>query len=164
MSIVYIETSVVSHAASRQSPDPQIAVLQAQARLWWERERPKYDLVASQLVLNEAMRGDPSAASARMALLAGIPLVPVTDEASELAEALIGESLPEKAAADALHIATAAVAGVQYLLTQNCRHIANAHTLPWVYSMLAERGYDGLLICTPLEFLGEFFDATESDS
>ena len=62
--------------------------------------------------------------------------------------------MPQKAAADALHVAAAAVAGVKYLLTQNCRHIANAHVLPGVYQLLEDYGYDQLLICTPAEFLG----------
>jgi hypothetical protein len=62
--------------------------------------------------------------------------------------------MPSKAAADSVHVAAAAVDGVQYLLTQNCRHIANAHTLPSVYAILANEGYGGMLICTPAEFLG----------
>ena len=47
-----------------------------------------------------------------------------------------------------------AVAGVKYLLRQNCRHIANAHVLPQVYKMLQAEGFGQLLICTPAEFLG----------
>jgi len=62
--------------------------------------------------------------------------------------------MPKKAAADALHVAAAAVGGVQYLLTLNCKHIANAHELPRVYHLLDERGFGQLLICTPAEFLG----------
>lgn len=62
--------------------------------------------------------------------------------------------MPAKAAADALHVAAAAVAGVQYLLTLNCRHIANAHELPRVYRLLDDHGFGQLLICTPAEFLG----------
>ena len=62
--------------------------------------------------------------------------------------------MPQKAAADALHVATAAMGGVEYLLTLNCKHIANAHELPRIYSMLDKRGFGQLLICTPAEFLG----------
>lgn len=73
--------------------------------------------------------------------------------------------MPAKAAADALHVAAAAVARVQYLLTLNCKHIANAHELPRVYRLLDNQGYGQLLICTPAEFLGgDNDDDKESDS
>lgn len=159
MATVYIETSIVSHATSRPSSDPNIAALQVQARDWWRIERPKFDLVTSQLVINEASAGDPEAASDRLDLLDGIPLVPITDEVRKIADALVSPSLmPQQAAADALHVATAAYAGVEYLLTQNCWHIANAKILPRVYEMLANLGFGGLLICTPAEFLGDLYD------
>ena len=165
MATVYIETSIVSHATARPSSDPNIATLQVQARDWWRIERPKFDLVTSQLVINEASAGDPDAAGDRLKLLAGVPLIPIADEVRQIAGALVSPSLmPAKAAADALHVAAAAFAGVEYLLTQNCRHIANAHTLPMVYAILADRGYGGLLICTPAEFLGELYDDKESNS
>lgn len=159
MASVYIETSIVSHAASRQSSDPLIATLQNQAREWWSRERPKFELVTSQLVINEASAGDPTAANERLMLLRDIELVPITGDVKQIAAALLSNSMiPPKAAADALHVAAAAFAGVEYLLTQNCRHIANAHILPQVYATLKLLGYDGLLICTPAEFLGGIDD------
>jgi hypothetical protein len=128
-------------------------------------ERPKFDLVTSQLAIDEASAGDPGAAADRLKLLADLPLVPITDEVRQIAAALVSASLmPAKAAADALHVAAAAFAGVEYLLTQNCRHIANAHTLPAVYSVLSVQGYGGLLICTPAEFFGDLDDDEESDS
>jgi hypothetical protein len=165
MATVYVETSIVSHATARQSSDVNIATLQTQARDWWRVERPRFALVTSQLVINEASSGDPTAAADRLKLLAGIPLVSITDEVRQIANALVSASLmPEKAAADALHVAAAAFAGVEYLLTQNCRHIANAHTLPGVYAILADRGCGGLLICTPAEFLGELYDDKEPNS
>jgi hypothetical protein len=165
MPTVYIETSIVSHATARPSSDPNIAALQVQARDWWRIERPRFDLVTSQLVIDEASAGDPEAVAERLKVLAGVPLVAITDEARRLAGALISPSMiPLKAGADALHVAAAAVARIEYLLTQNCRHIANANTLPRVYTVLAQRGYGGLLICTPAEFLGDIYDDKESNS
>lgn len=155
MDIVYIETSVVSHATAWPSSDIQIAALQHQARTWWSMERPKFELVTSQLVIDEASAGDPAAAAERLKLLDGLPTVPIDDDARKLARAIVSASImPPEAAADALHVAAAAVAGVQYLLTLNCRHIANAHELPRVYRLLDEHGFGQLLICTPVEFLG----------
>ena len=166
MDTVYIETSIVSHATARPSSDIQIAAIQQQARDWWAIERPKFELVTSQLVIDEASAGDRSAASDRMKLLDGIPTVPIDDDVRSLARAIVSASImPAKAAADALHVAAAAVAGVQYLLTLNCKHIANAHELPRVYRLLDDHGLGPLLICTPSEFLGGVNDDDkESDS
>ncbi len=164
METVYLETSVVSHATARPSGDPAVFVLQRQAREWWARVRPRYFVVTSQLVLDEAALGDPSAAAERGKLLADLPLVPIDRKVEAVAEALIARSLiPEKARLDALHVAAAAVGSVQFLLTQNCRHIANAHVLPRVYRALDDLGYPGLLIYTPAEFLGGLDDDSESD-
>ena len=81
------------------------------------------------------------------------------------ADEIVGRSLiPKSARLDALHVATAALAGVQYLLTQNCRHIANAHVLPQMYRLLDDFGLAGVLICTPVEFLGGTADDDESDT
>src|SRR5258708_2397387 len=111
MASVYIETSVVSHATARPSSDVNLVTLQMQARDWWRIERPKFDLVTSQLVINEASAGDPGAAADRIKLLAGVPLVPIADEVRKIAETLMHASLmPAKAAADALHVAAAAFA------------------------------------------------------
>jgi hypothetical protein len=155
MDIVYIETSIVSHATAWPSSDIEIAALQHQARNWWSIERPNFQLVTSQLVIDEASAGDPVAAAERLKLLAGLPTVPVNDDVRNLARAIVAASImPPKAAADELHIAAAAVAGVQYLLTLNCRHIANAHELPRIYRLLDDHGFGQRLICTPAEFLG----------
>jgi predicted nucleic acid-binding protein len=155
MDTVYIETSIVSHASAWPSSDVQIAAIQHQARQWWSLERPKFELVTSQLVIDEASMGDPSAAADRLKLLDGLPTVPIDNEVRNLARDILSASImPQKAAADALHVAAAAVAGIQYLLTLNCKHIANAHELPRIYRLLDERGFGQLLICTPAEFLG----------
>lgn len=155
MDIVYIETSIVSHATARPSADPATAVLQDQAKRWMDEQAIKYRLVTSQIVLIEAARGNPDAARRRLAMLAGIPILDENPDADTVAGAIISRSLmPESARLDALHVANAALAGVQYLLTQNCRHIANAHELPRVYRLLDDFGLSGLLIATPIEFLG----------
>ena len=154
MPSVYIETSIVSHATARASNDPAVRVLQTQARLWWDTQRGVFDLYTSQTVLDEAALGDATAAADRLRLLHDLDLVPVNDEVRRIAGELLARSLmPQKAAVDALHVAAAAVAGVDYLLTQNCRHIANAYVMPRVYAMLEELGVSRPLICTPVEFL-----------
>ena len=155
MDSVYIETSIVSHASAWPSSDAATAVLQNQAKRWMDEQAANYELVTSQVVLAEAARGDPDAAARRLTLLADISVLEENPDADSVADALISRSLmPESARLDAMHVAIAALAGVQYLLTQNCTHIANAHVLPRVYRLLDELGLSGLLIATPIEFLG----------
>ena len=155
MDTVYIETSIISHATARPSSDLATAVLQDQARRWMAEQRPLYDVVTSQLVIDEASVGDPDASNRRLAMIDNIAVLPANPDANSLADEIIARSMmPQNARLDALHVATAALAGVQYLLTQNCTHIANAHELPRVYRLLDELGLSGMLICTPIQFLG----------
>jgi len=160
MDTVYIETSIVSHATAWPSGDPAVALLQRQAIRWLADEAPNYALVTSQFVIDEASLGDPDAAMRRLELLADIPVLLPDARVEQIADEIISRSLmPAKARLDALHVASAAVGGVEYLLTQNCRHIANAHVLPRVYDLLEELGLPRLLICTPAEFLGDSTNA-----
>jgi len=155
MDTVYIETSIVSHATAWPSSNPATAVLQDQAKRWMSEQRSKFNVVTSRLVLDEAAKGDPDAAKRRLAMLADIPVLDPNPDVETVVEQLVSRSLiPETARLDASHVATAALAGVQFLLTQNCRHIANATMLPRVYRLLDELGLSGLLIYTPAEFLG----------
>ncbi len=159
MDTVYIETSIVSHATAWPSSDALTAVLQQQAKQWWVEERKNYRLVTSQFVIDEASDGDADAARRRLEMLDGIPLLLPSVQVEVIAEEIIRRSLmPAKAKLDALHVASAAAGGVDYLLTQNCKHIANAHVLPRVYDLLEELGLPRILICTPAEFLGGFYN------
>lgn len=163
MDKIYIETSIVSHASAWPSRDVTIAGLQQQARDWWVNERMKFELVTSQLTLNEAADGDPMAAADRLKMLDGLPLVDIDRDVEALAGRLIqAHTMPKKAAADAVHIAAAALASVDYLLTLNCKHIANAHELPRIYQLLDREGLGRFLICTPAEFLGDTDDDEKS--
>ena len=98
MDTVYIETSIVSYATARPSRDIQIAALQQQARDWWSVERPKFDLVTSQLTLDEAAAGDGEAATERLRLLSGLPLLDINSDVQALAELLLASHMmPQKA-------------------------------------------------------------------
>jgi hypothetical protein len=155
---VYIETSIISYATSRLSPKPHILVRQQDARRWWALNADRFDLHASQAVVAEASQGDAAAAKERLQLLAKVQLIPVTDQVRELAVELVSRALlPANASVDALHVAAAAIGSVDYLLTLNCRHIANAFMLPRIYAALDELGVSQPLICTPEEFLGEAY-------
>ncbi len=153
---VYIENSVVSYLAARPSRNLVTAAWQRITADWWLARRNDFNLYISELVVAEAERGDPEAAAERLKYLQGIPEVPITREVRDLAEALVSEgALPAKAVADAFHIAAAAVNGIEYLLTWNCRHIDNAELKPLVRSVCAIHGYQCPETCTPQELMGE---------
>ena len=161
MSTVYIETSIVSYL--RQKPSTQVvtAARQLLTHQWWNDERQDYELVVSQYVIDEASDGDPKLAAERLETLEGIPLLPNAPEIPQIAAEIMDLGvLPGKAQVDALHIAAVAHHRIQYLLTWNCKHIANAKILPRIHDVLTDLGVPIPIICTPEEMLG---DDTEED-
>lgn len=147
----YIETSIVSYLTGWQSRDLVLAAHQQVTRDWWAN-RGDFDLFASQFVLDEAAAGDEGAAASRLTALADVAVLEVTEDAIVLAGRLItGGGLPSQARVDALHVAMAAVHGMDYLLTWNCRHIANATLRGKIEELCREAGFEPPTICTPLE-------------
>ena len=146
---------MISYLVSRPSRDLVVAAHQQITRQWWEECRESFELYGSQMVIQEAGSGDPAAAQRRLEELASIPLLGLTEEAQALArELIVSGAVPEQALEDALHIALATVHGMDYLLTWNCRHIANAQMREAVVSVCTMRGYEPLVICTPEELMG----------
>ena len=153
---VYIENSVVSYLTARPTKSLVAAARQQITYDWWHSRRQEFDLYISELVAAEAADGDPEAAQKRLGHLEGIPEVAITEEVRGLAEALLKEgALPPGAVADAFHVASAAVHGIEYLLMWNCAHLANAEIKPLVRSVCAVHGYPCPEICTPEELMGE---------
>ena len=152
---VFIETSVVSYLTASPSRDIVHAAHQQITREWWGR-RSHFDLYVSQAVLREAARGNPEAAARRLAAVQNIPVLAVGSEASELAELfLVENALPAKAAVDAIHIAVAVINGMDYLLTWNCTHIANAAIRARIEKICRNAGLQPPVICTPEELMEE---------
>ena len=151
---VYLETTIIGYLAMRVSGVLRIAANQQTARDWWENHRPQYDSFISRFVVDECSEGDPAAAQERLAYLEGIPLLEVPDDVNSLAESLIaGVPMPETAGIDALHIGVAAVNGIQYLITWNCKHLANPALRPRIELLCREMGFEPPVICTPQELL-----------
>ena len=154
---VYLETTVISYLVGwLNRNDLQVAAHQEITRRWWTRRRQDFELFASSAVIDEAADGDPALAAERLRFLQEVTVLRVSEQAHRLkAELLSRTQIPRKADTDALHIAVAAVHGVDFLATWNCRHIANAVTLPIVYEVCRAEGYEPPLICTLYELLGE---------
>jgi hypothetical protein len=149
---VYIETSVVGHLTSRLSADQTVLGQMMATRQWWSARRLDFDLFTSDAVRTECARGDPEAARQRLEIVDRIASLPLTEICLELAELLLTRhALPAKARVDAIHIGIAAVNSIEYLLTWNCRHIANATLRTKIESTCRGFGYNSLVLCTPYE-------------
>jgi len=131
-----------------------MAARQILTHRWWNDERPNYDLVTSQYVIDEASDGDPDLAAERLESLDGIPLLTPDPGVETIANEIMGRAiLPPRALFDALHIAMVAHHRVDYLLTWNCRHIANAKILPRIHAVLNDLSIPIPIICTPEEMV-----------
>jgi predicted nucleic acid-binding protein len=151
---VYVETSVVSYLTARPSGNLVTRAHQQLTREWWDTRRRTFTLYTSQLVLHEAAAGDPLIAEERLKLLEDLAALDISDEASTLARALLSAGAPPpRAPEDALHIAIAVVNGLEYLLTWNCRHIANAAMRRTIEQVCRDGGYEPTILCTPEELL-----------
>ena len=123
---------------------------------WWTNRRPDFKLYTSQLVIHEASRGDPEAAGKRLNVLQNINLLELNTEIQELtAQLLLKRVVPKKAYDDAIHISTAIVYGIDYLLTWNCKHIANAEIQKAIAKISLQEGYEMPIFCTPESLMGE---------
>ena len=154
---VYCETSFWSYLTGRPSAVQKTAYWQSLTRIWWSEEALKYDVYVSQHVLSEASDGDPELARRRIEACKGMYMVDgTTAEVGALAERLLAAVVvPKDEVADAYHIATAAVHGMDVLLTWNCKHMANRFVLPKTIKVVNEAGYACPAIVTPEDFLKE---------
>ena len=157
---VYCETSFFSYLTGRKTADATIALRQASTLQWWQNESPKCKLFISEHVTRESMLGDAAQAKLRLEAERGIEsLDGGTDEVVALAKRLLEtHAVPATEVTDAYHIATAAVHGVDVLLTWNCRHMANRFALPKTISVVANAGYSCPAIVTPDDYMKEDLD------
>ena len=152
---LYLETSVPSYYTSRPVRDIVILAHQEITRRWWERRLPLFDVYISEMVLEEAGRGDSEAARQRLDLLAGFPVLDATRDIEDLAATYLADlKLPGKAASDAIHLAFACSYEIDYLVTWNCAHIANAEIRRRLTAINAAIGRQTPIICTPEELMG----------
>jgi len=150
---VYIETSIIGYLTARSTKNLVIAGNIETTRDWWQI------LYISQVVLDEVAKGDTEIALKRLEIVNEMPLVELNQAVRNLAaQFLIRSNLPAKASDDAVHIAAATVHGLDYLLTWNCKHIANAQIQRKLAELSLDLGYELPIICTPYELLGDYND------
>lgn len=153
---VYIETSVLGYLTARPSRNIIVAANIEITREWWNTRRSEFQLYSSQAVIKEIAQGDTEIASQRLEILSNLSLLDLNQSALDLAEQFLERSnLPAKADVDAVHIAIATVNGMDYLLTWNCKHIANAQIQRKLAEISIDFGYELPILCTPYELLGD---------
>lgn len=152
---VYIETSILGYLTARPSRDIVVSANIQITREWWDTRRSDFQLYSSQAVVKETSQGDAAIASQRLEILRNFSLLDLNQSVLDLAEQFLGRSnLPAKADVDAVHIAAATVHGMDYLLTWNCKHIANAQIQGKLAEISLDFGYELPILCTPYELLG----------
>ena len=165
MESVYIETSFVSLLVSRPSRDLVTAANQQVTRDWWRWRRQDFVCIASSEVVREASRGDPEEVRKRLEILHGLLVLPLSAEIEKLMLGLLATgALPTRAQTDAAHLAIAATAKADYLLTWNCKHLANAQILKRLEAEALSLGWKLPKVCTPAELMGDSSYESESDS
>jgi predicted nucleic acid-binding protein len=153
---VYIETSIIGYLSARTSNNLILMANVEATQEWWDDRRSLFSIYISQVVLDEVARGDTEIAAKRLEILRDFPLLTIDQAVQNLAAQFLSKSnLPSKASDDALHIAVATVYGLDYLLTWNCKHIANAQMQKKLAQISLDAGYELPTICTPYELMGE---------
>lgn len=153
---VYLETSVISYLAAEISQSLVVAGHQQTTHDWWHNYRLRFDLYISRIVLKEISAGKPEMAKKRLDLIQGIPGLPSNQETVLLAKSLISEGpLPETAFIDALHISLAAIHEIDFLLSWNCRHIANLFIQKDLAKIITKKGFRLPTNGTPESLMGE---------
>lgn len=151
---VYIETSILGYLTARPTDHLIVAANKKITQDWWDEYHDSLLLYASELVEDESAMGDSTIAAKRLILLQALTFLDLTEEATDLAKEFLCQSnLPTKAANDALHMAIATVYGLDYVLTWNCKHMANAQIQRKLSEISRNFGYQLPLICTPYEFM-----------
>jgi hypothetical protein len=155
MESVYLETTFISYLVARPSRDLIVAGHQQTTQDWWANRRSLFECFVSQVVIDESSAGDPNEIQKRLAIIANLPALDLTTETEALTQAILASGVvPIRAARDAAHVGVATVHRVDYLLTWNCKHLANAQIMRRIELVCMKMGYRMPLICTPEGLMG----------
>ena len=155
MEKIYVETTILGYLASRPSTRPHVAKRQKKTHQWWDEKRPFCRCFCSELVRLEAQAGDPKRAEERLKYLALLEMLENSQEGEKLAELFeLQGPMPPTSVADAVHLASATLAGADFLLTWNCAHLANPSLLKILRPLAEDSGYRLPTVCTPEDMVG----------
>lgn len=153
---LYMETTIPSYLTAWQSRDIIVAAHQQITQLWWKERRDNFDIYISQFVVDEASAGDAEAAGKRIEIIKTFPKLDILDKVTTLSTHILSSGLiPQKATTDATHIAIATVHQMDFLMTWNCRHLANAIIAIEINKICQDLGFTCPVICTPEALMGD---------
>ncbi len=152
---IYIESTIPSYLAARTPQLITSLTKQIVTKEWWEDQRHDFRLFVSSYVIEEVSSGNPGASRKRLDFLSGIEILAIDETVISLTNSLMNEGLfPSEYATDAAHVAIASRYGIEFLLTWNCRHLANPFQHAKISKVIEDRGYRMPLVCTPMHFSG----------
>jgi len=155
MKTVYVETTIPSFYFEVRT-EPEMVARRNWTREWWDQHRSEFVVVTSELVLDELSRGEFPKKEDALELLKPLGLIQVTEEIVEIVEVYIrNHVMPKNPVGDALHLALASYHKCDFLLTWNCRHLANANKFDHIRRVNTVLGLFSPTLLTPLELLGE---------
>jgi hypothetical protein len=152
---VYVETSVVS-----AYDDPREDIASQRQRLltvdWWEHQRSYFELYGSLAVLDELQQADFPGRKIAVKLVGGMTMLPITPEVEGVAKVYRRHfAMPDEPLGDALHLAVASVNEMDYLLTWNCKHLANTNKARHVQAINMRMGLLTPVMLTPEMLIAE---------
>lgn len=151
---IYLETTVISYYTSKPSRDIIVLAHQEITREWWDKALKRYDAFVSEIVIEEAMAGDPEAAKKRLGILKRFSHLDLNPTVEKMAQVYVEKlKIAPRALRDAVHLAVASVHSVDYLLTWNCSHIANGEVIRKLMQINMSHGIKTPVICTPEELM-----------
>jgi hypothetical protein len=146
---VYLETSFFSACVTTRS-DVDSQSWKGRSLGWLKTQAAKHELFISAEVIAELSAPTYPHRIEALAFTAGISLLPLTDETFALAQLLIDQHvMPGPLKGDAIHVAVAAYYGVDFVLTWNVRHLANANKRIHLAQILLKAGKALPAIVTP---------------
>lgn len=148
MPSVYIETTIPSfYYTSRKSLTAML--WRDETVRWWTRDRPRYTLYTSTAVTAE-LAASRLHTEQRLALLAEAIRLDVREETIDIAKEYIRSGLmPNGLFGDAMHVALASYYRMDFLLTWNCRHLANANKFRYLEAVNRRLALHVPLLVTP---------------
>ena len=150
MRSVYIETTIPSFYFETRA-DPHVQTWRDVTREWWDRHRHLYDLFTSRFVLRELADAPPPKASAGLEFMGQTEVLVEPTELTDVVQYYMEHKLmPTEAYGDAAHLAMASLHSMEFLLTWNCRHLANANKSRHVAVLNGRLGLPTPVITTPM--------------
>ncbi len=155
-SSVYIETSIPSFYFEVRT-EPDNVARREWTRQWWNEHSANYNVYTSEAVIDELEKGSFPGQSDALKLIEHLPLLDISEPIADIVATYISHRImPKDPAGDALHLAIASFHKCDFLVTWNCRHLANANKFGHIRRINTLLGLFVPMLVTPLELIGEF--------